>query len=685
MIREQPMYLKPVNQGAFSLFVLVFFAGLASALPASERDSLEARSGTLFLKSSADAEAHEALRVATTMQAEITGNVARVHVTQKFSNGGSDWVEGLYVFPLSADAAVDELYMTVGERTIRGEIQEKAKAQATYAQARSEGRRASIVDQERPNMFTTAVANIAPSASVSIEITYLETIPYRDSRYTLRLPLAITPRYTPGADLDPAAPLAAANAAWVNAANATSTTPERAAGAHQNVDITVELAAGFPLGSVASLHHPVEVKDEMAGKMIRLAGDHIVADHDFELVWSPAVVDDLAAAAFAEKVGDDTFTLVVLTPPNADDEAIQPREVTFIIDTSGSMQGPSIEQARAALQMGIDRLKRGDLFNIIRFASDCSILFAVPQSVSESSRHLASQFISALRADGGTEMRAPLERAMSMPPNAGYLQQIVFITDGSVGNEAELIALINQRIGAQRLFTVGIGAAPNSYFLEQAAGAGRGSYTFIAEREQVGSRMQDLFHKLERPALVDLEVRWPDHVAADMAAHMPGDIYAGDPLVILARLPASPSGYLTLSGRIRGQDWVHRVQIMRVGQQSGLSKLWARERIADMSRQLQMGSDRPQLRTSILDLALKHHLVSEFTSLVAIDDVVVRPPGPSGHVEQAPTSPPAGSYWATTGFAKTATPAGLLLVSGLLCVTFGGALGWVRSRRPVAP
>jgi Ca-activated chloride channel family protein len=261
------------------------------------------------------------------------------------------------------------------------------------------------------------------------------------------------------------------------------------------------------------------------------------------------------------------------------------------------------------------------------------------------------------------------------------LQQVVFITDGSVGNEAELIALINRQIGKQRLFTVGIGAAPNSYFLEQAAAAGRGSYTFIAERDQVGPRMQDLFHKLERPALVDLKLLWPDNLAADAAANVPGDIYAGDPLVILARLPASPSGSLTLSGRIRGKDWVHQVEITRVGEQSGLSKLWARERIASWSRQLQMGGDRDQLRTSMLDLALKHHVVSEFTSLVAVDDVVVRPPGSSGHVEQSPTSAPTGSYWATTGFAKTATPAELLLLCGFACMTIGGFLGCVVFRR----
>jgi Ca-activated chloride channel family protein len=675
------MYLfNLVSRAACRVLVVSLSTWLASALPAGAHEPLEAQSGTLYLKSSPDADAYEALRVATTMRAQVTGNVARVHVTQRFSNTGSDWVEGLYVFPLSADAAVDELYMSVGERTIRGEIQEKAKAQAAYAQARSEGKQASIVDQERPNMFTTAVANIAPNSTVSIEITYLETIPYRDSRYTLRLPLAITPRYTPGAALDPAAPLAAANAAWVNATIGTSATPERVTAPRQHVDITVELAPGFPVRSVASLHHAVDVKDDALGKEIHLSGNQIAADHDFELVWAPAVAGDVETAAFAEKVGDDTFALLVLTPPNDADEATQPREVTFIIDTSGSMHGPSIEQASAALQMGIDRLKQGDLFNIIRFASDYSSLFAMPQPVGDSSRLLARQFISSLRAGGGTEMRAPLERAMSTPPNASFLQQIVFITDGSVGNEAELVALINREIGKTRLFTVGIGAAPNSYFLEQAAAAGRGSYTSIAERNQVGSRMQDLFHKLERPALIDLKLLWPDHLPADVAATLPGDIYAGDPLVILARLPASPSS-LTLSGRMRGQDWVHEVQIMRVGEQSGLSKLWARERIADLSRQLQFGGDREQLRTSILDLALKHHLVSEFTSLVAVDDVVVRPPGSLGHVEQAPTSAPTGSYWTTTGFAKTATPAGLLLACGLLCMTFGAFLYWPRYRR----
>jgi Ca-activated chloride channel homolog len=660
---------------------VVAFVAMSGATWASSPEPLAAQSGTLFLKSSPDSVPVEALRAATSIHAQVTGNVARVRVTQLFSNAGDDWVEGLYVFPLSADAAVDELSMTIGARTVRGDIQEKAQAQATYAQARSEGKQASIVDQERPNMFTTAVANIAPHSAVSIEIAYLETIPYKDSHYTLRLPLAITPRYTPNAALDPSAPLAAANAAVVNLLTGATATPERITAARQKVDIEVELATGFPLGSVTSLHHPVEAKDDASGKQIHLRGTQVAADHDFELVWSPAVGAEVATAAFAEKLGSDTFTLLVLTPPNDADESAQPREVTFIIDTSGSMQGPSIEQASAALQMGVDRLKAGDRFNIIRFASDFSSLFTAPQSVDATSRILASHFIASLVASGGTEMRAPLEHAMSTPPTAGYLRQIVFITDGSVSNEAELIALIHERAGATRLFTVGIGAAPNSYFLQQAATAGRGSYTFIAERAQVGARMQDLFQKLERPALVDLKLQWPNGISPDLASSMPADVYAGDPVVILARLPRAPTGALTLSGNIHGVSWVHAIRITPVSEQAGLSKLWARERIADMSRQIQFGGDKEQLRTAIVDLALAHHLVSDFTSLIAVDDVVVRPLGSAGQVEQPPTSAPVGSYWATTGFAKTATPADLLLLCGALSMAMGGLMYWSSYRR----
>ena len=278
-------------------------------------------------------------------------------------------------------------------------------------------------------------------------------------------------------------------------------------------------------------------------------------------------------------------------------------------------------------------------------------------------------------------MRTPLESALSSPANPEYLQQIIFITDGSVGNEAELIKLIHDRIGDKRLFTVGIGASPNAYFLGEAAAAGRGSYTFIAERQQVGTRMQELFAKLEQPALIDLKVQWPDGTSVDLAEPLPLDLYSGDPVVVTARLPQMVSGDVLLSGQIHGVPWSQRLPLASVGEASGLSKLWARERIGALSRQMHYGGDQEALKSAIVGLALKYHLVSEFTSLIAVDDVVVRPAAASGHLEQAPTSAPVGGAWATVGFAKTATATDLWLYSGLACLSLSLLLACTRTRR----
>lgn len=648
---------------------LLVLLSLAFAWPdAFSMQPDDAQSGSLFLKSSADTLAIEALHVHTSFRAQVTGNVARVFVSQEFANPGDDWVEGLYVFPLSTSSAVDELLMHVGDRVIRGDIQKRAAARAVYEKALSEGRQASLVDQERPNMFTTSVANIAPHSSITVEIAYLESIALRDGRYTLHLPLAITPRYHPGLGRAAGDPSAAAISRLANTVYGIDSTPERVTSAQSQIDIDIELAPGFALQSVSSLHHQVTNTADSLGRHIKLSGSQVPADRDFELVWVPASVPEVNAAVFAERAGSETYALLLLTPPAQDDAAPEPREVQFIIDTSGSMEGPSIEQAREALQMGIERLKPHDRFNIIRFSSDASSLFESPQSVTPATRSMASRFITSLRASGGTEMQLPLQLAFAGAPTTGLLRQIVFITDGSVGNEAQIVELIRSNIADRRLFTVGIGGSPNAFFLQEAALAGRGSSTLIAERDQVRARMEDLFRKIENPALVSLSLLWPGEVTADLAASLPSDVYSGDPLVVLARLPDTPARnqVLTLTGRIHGARWVRQIPLTSVTDRAGISKLWARERIASLARQRRSGGNADELEQGMVALALKHHLVSELTSLIAVDDTPVRPVGAAGHSEQAPTSAPRGSYWArTTGFAKTATVAPLTLWLGI--------------------
>jgi Ca-activated chloride channel homolog len=661
------------------VLILAIVWSVASPQSRAQSDVTEEQAGTLLLKSSQDADPIDALRVATSIRAKVTGNVARVYVTQTFTNPSSDWVEGLYVFPLPAGSAVDELIMHVGDRELRGEIKEKQAAHETYEHAKVAGQRASLTDQERPNMFSTQVANIAPQSSIAIEIGYLETIPYRDSRYTLHLPLAIIPRYNPQAGVDPASRDAARLTRAINMTAGTTLTPERVTSATQHVDVDVDLFPGFVLQSVESLHHEVTVTQDGVGRHVKLSGSQVPADRDFELVWTPAEVPSLQASVFGERIGEETYALTILSPPMSTDgggKAGEKREVIFIIDTSGSMYGPSIEQARAALQLGVDRLTANDRFNVIRFSSDAASLFGAPQAVNETSRVLASRFIGSLQASGGTEMKPALEMAFATPPPAGFLRQIVFITDGGVSNEAEVVSLIRDRLGDARLFSVGIGAAPNAFFLQEMAATGRGSYTFIAQREKVGERMEDLFRKLEQPALVDLALQWPGGIQPELATSLPRDVYTGDPIVILARLPSLPSGMLTLTGRRDGRSWRQELAITMVDGQSGLSKLWARDRIGELSRLKSVGGDTTAVQAQILQLAVQYQVVSEYTSLVAVDTMPARPIDEALRSEQAPTSAPVGSYWQTgsTGFAQTATPAPLWMFGGLMALTLAFTL-----------
>ncbi|HUG98252.1 MAG TPA: marine proteobacterial sortase target protein [Gammaproteobacteria bacterium] len=670
-----------------ALFVLllpgvVWFPADAAA------DSRSPSAAGLWLRSSADAEPVAALGVDTRFRVRVTGNTARVEVTQTFSNPFDEWLEGLYVFPLAAAAAVDQMEMQLGERVIRGEIRPRAAARAAYEAARTTGRRASLVDQERPNLFTTSVANIPPRGEVTVRIAYLEVIPWRDERYTLKLPLAITPRYTPGVVIDPGGEVPWLEAAIANGWLGSSATPERVTASSQRAHIDIELSPGFALDSLHSLHHAVSIDEDAGTGRQRIRAAAAAAERDFELSWTPVLAPDTQAVVYAEQFAGETHALLMLTPPEVGAGATPPREVIFIIDTSGSMGGPPIQQARAALELGVARLKPQDHFNVIRFSNDASALFDRSRPADPAARRAARRFIASLEASGGTEMRPALELAFSTTARPGALRQVVFITDGSVANEADIIRLIERRRGDARLFTVGIGAAPNAWFMQEAAAAGRGSHTFIARAELVGGRMAELFRKLERPALIGLELHWPGANRPDLATPLPRDLYAGDPLVVVARLDhGPPSGLVTLAGRDAHGDWVHQVPIIALQGEAGIARLWARERITELSRRKRLaGSDAPSadLDAQILELALGYGLVSDLTSLVAVDATPVRPAGAPGRLAQVPTAAPAGGAWAHAGFPATATAAPLLTRLGALAFAVAGLAflgGRVRRRR----
>lgn len=620
-----------------------------------------------------------ALQLGSQANLQISGMIARVTVVQEYRNPTAQWQQGLYLFPLPERAAVDRLRMRIGERVIEGRIQEKRQARATYEQARAAGQRTGLVQQQRPNMFTTEVANIGPGETVRIEIEYQQTVAYADGRFELRFPMVVGPRYA----ARPVALEAFDAGGWAQVAEApVPEVPYRERTA-QRLQLSVDLDAGLPLDAVESAYHAIDSTQTAPGRYrIALAEGEVPVDRDFVLRWTPAPSAQPQAALFSEQREDGTHLLLMFVPPAAlaDAAAALPREVIFVIDTSGSMHGPSIIQARAALDLALAQLRPQDRFNVIQFNSVLERLH--PQAVPATSAALrrARDYVAGLQADGGTEMAPALEAALASAPghDDGALRQVVFLTDGSVGNEQALFAIIRARLGDSRLFTVGIGSAPNAHFMREAARYGRGSFTFIGDTAEVETQMAALFGKLRSPVLKDIRVAWPAGTQADMQPERIPDLYAGEPLLLHAKL-ARLDGGVTLSGRSAGRPWTTTLALQGGAPHAGIATAWARARLATLDDRL--GDDRDgSVRRVMTELALAHHLVSRFTSLVAVDVTPVRPDGATLEGGALPLAMPAGwNYQKVFGqLPQTATPAALHLIYGAIALA-GAALA--RRRR----
>jgi Ca-activated chloride channel family protein len=411
------------------------------------------------------------------------------------------------------------------------------------------------------------------------------------------------------------------------------------------VSISVRLQAGFALGEVKSAHHAVKIETEGDDtRRIKLDAGLVPADRDFELTWRPAASAAPAVGLFREHVGDGDYVLAFLTPPALpQSDQRRAREIVFVIDNSGSMGGTSIAQAKASLLYAFDRIGPSDRFNVIRFDHTMDVLF--PDTVPADAEHVATAkaFVTALQARGGTEMVPPMQAALSDPrqSDADHVRQVIFLTDGEIGNEQQLLETIGRMRGRSRLFMVGIGSAPNTYLMTRAAEIGRGTFTHIGSVEQVEARMRALFAKLESPVVTDLAATFSAG-QADAAPHLIPDLYRGEPVVLAAKL-AHLSGTLELKGIVGGRPFVLTVPVAGAREGPGLSKLWARRKIedAEVARTLDQVTQ-ADADKRVLSLALDHHLVTRLTSLVAVDRTPSRPDGTHLTLAELPLNLPAG-------------------------------------------
>jgi Ca-activated chloride channel homolog len=496
------------------------------------------------------------------------------------------------------------------------------------------------------------VANIGPNETVVVQIEYQETIKHSGGTYSLRLPLVVAPRYNP-APIVQSVEFNKDGSGF--GATVTDPVPDRdrieppvldprKSDPVNPVTISIHLNAGFTLADVKSHHHAVDVQstDEMS-RMIKLTAGDVPADKDFELTWT-AKGTAPQVGLFKETLNGKDYLLATVTPPSVANAApAMPRESIFVIDNSGSMDGPSMVQAKDALLLGLGKLKTTDRFNVIRFDDTMDMLFPTAVPADAANINAARSFVSSLQANGGTEMIPPLKASL-VDDNASaktHLRQVIFITDGAIGNEQEMFATLTSQRGRSRVFMVGIGSAPNSYLMTRAAELGRGTFTFIGDATQVTSRMDELFNKLGNPSVTGISVATSQSGVELTPALLP-DLYQGEPLLVMAEAK-SLDGTLTFKGQIGDAPWTVTLPMSAAATGKGISKLWAHRKIADIEVAATMGTIPPDVSAKqVLSVALAHQIVSSQTSLIAVDKSPKRPAGEKLTRAEVPLNLPSG-------------------------------------------
>lgn len=618
--------------------------------------------------------------VHTDVALDVRGLVAAATLTQQYINNTNEPVEAVYVFPLPHDAAVYDMEIRIGSRVIRSVIKEREEAKRTYEAAKSKGQRAALVEEERPNIFTASVANLMPGDHVDVRLRYVEALRWEESKLRLVFPMVVGPRYITGTETvgHDGTGWAADSDAVPDASRITPSVrnPETRPG--HDISLAVDLDAGFEFGAIKSVSHEIRVKRLPDGRQhIELASGATIPNKDFVLEVRQGESPQPKAALFLspEKESGETYFLLTAFPPTVEPTKRVPVEMLYLIDISGSMSGTSIEQAREALLQALDRLTPSDRFGIVAFNHNYYEFASQPLTASPANVAAARRYVQGLEASGGTEMLPALLHVMQKPETAGYLRHIVLLTDGDLGNEEQIFAALRHDLGGARLYTVAIGSAPNFFLATKMAQFGRGSFTHIADISEIREQMGKLLEMIESPVLTDVRLSFEGVELAEVYPQRLPDLFLRQPLLVFGRISQGRKGTVRLTARAGDQPFETSIPFdaSAASFHPGIATLWARQRVEDlMDRWRETDEDaRTSIRSSLIAHAIRYHLVTRFTSLVAVEEVVANVGGESRTVP-VPTELPAGMQMDKVfGAPATGTADAFLEMLGLVLLFAG--------------
>ena len=585
----------------------------------------------------------------TDVKAHIAGYIAAVEVTQQFHNPYDTKIVASYVFPLPQNAAVNEFIMTVGERRIRGIIRERQEAERIYEEARRQGYVASLLTQERPNVFTQKVANIEPGKQIDINIKYLHTLAYADGWYEYVFPMVVGPRFNPPGFTEGVGAVARGSAGISGQKTEVQyLRPDERSG--HDIALSVEIDAGVAIEGLACKSHVTANRRTSPEKAtVALSALDRIPNKDFMLRYKVAGGRVKSALLVHRDERGGFFTLMLYPPADLRDLARKPMEMVFVLDCSGSMSGEPIAQAKAAVVRALKSMQPDDTFQIIRFSNDASQLGPAPiPATAQNVRH-GLEYVESLHGSGGTMMIEGIKAALDFPHDPRRLRTVTFLTDGYIGNDREIIGEVHNRVGASRIFSFGVGSSPNRYLLDRMAKLGRGTVAYLGLNDSAADVMDLYFERTSHPALTDITVDWGGMKVADAYPRRMPDLFVGRPVILTGRFEGEGRTEVRVRGSVGDEtrDLVIPVDLDDpAASHEGIAVVWARSKIADLYNEAAYNSD-PDLPEKIKRVALEYGLMSAYTAFVAVDSLA-RTAGDYGVSVAVPVPVPDGVLYETT-------------------------------------
>jgi Ca-activated chloride channel family protein len=558
--------------------------------------------------------------VHTKVDIAITGFMQGVTVTQVFQNPFSSPVEAVYVFPLPDDSAVHAMELHAGARIIKAEIQKREVARSLYEVAKQEGRRAALLDQERPNVFTQSIANLLPGEMVEVTLQYVAPLAYDDGVYTLNFPMVVGPRYIPGAALPGESEGRGTARDTDQVVDASRITPPTVRNG-RDIEVHVRLDAGTVIEDLWSVSHRLEVERFASSRLqLDLNPYDTLPNKDLIVRWR--ISGQQARASML--AGGGAFALMLNPESSSANLPPTPKEMVFVIDTSCSMNGAPLAAAKLAMQRALTQMNPDDTFMLIDFADKASRFHGSPLLATPDAVQRAVSYLKSLPSGGGTNQLAGIRAALGRAEDPDRVRMVLFMTDGFIGNEEEILSETQRLRGGARVFGFGIGSSVNHYLLSRLSTEGRGFYQYVRPDEDSGPAVERFVKRVRRPLITDVTVEWGGLPVADVMPEPIADLFDAQPLIIQGRYRAAASGTVLLKGKRAGKPVVFEVPVTLpelTSEGRALTMAWARRRIEALSAEYDRV--KPEAAKEMAALGLEYHLVTKYTSLVATEKTPV--------------------------------------------------------------